>query len=90
MLWWFHSNENDRYLMDKGFFCARLYIAYGNIEQNNNDFEGVGTLKSTFESVNNESDEGGPKCKRIESTIINKVCSKADRVVTFEATTDEY
>ena len=56
-----------------------------------NDFEGVGTLKrkSTFESVN-ESDQGGPNCKRIESTLINKVCSKADHVVTSEATIDEY
>ena len=60
MLWWFHSNENDHYLMDKDFFCAHLYIAYGNIEQNDNNFKGIGTLKSTFESVN-ESDEGGPK-----------------------------
>ena len=67
-----------------------MYIAYGNIEQNNNDFEGVGMLKSTFESVN-ESDEGGPKRKRIESTaLINKACSKADHVVTSEATIDEY
>ena len=59
---------------------------------NDNDFEGVGMLKrkSTFESVKNESDEGGPKCNQIESTIINKVCSKADLVVTFEATIDEY
>ena len=58
---------------------------------NDNDFKGVGTLKrkSTFESVN-ESDEGGPKHKRIESTIINKACSKADHVVTSEATIDEY
>ena len=46
-------------------------------------------LRSTFENVN-ESDEGGPKCKRIESTVINKACSKADHVVTSEATIDEY
>ena len=38
----------------------------------------------------NESDEGGPKCKRIESTVINKGCSKADHVVTSEATIGEY
>ena len=65
MLWWLNSNENGCF---QRFFCAHLYIAYGNIEQNDNDFEGVGTLKSTFESVS-ESDEGGPKHKRIESTI---------------------
>ena len=45
--------------------------------------------KSTFAIVN-ESDEGGPKRKRMESIIINNRCSKADNVVTSEATTDEY
>ena len=54
---------------------------------NDNDFQTPGTLKrkSTFESVN-KSDEGGPKHKRIESTVINKGCSKANHVVMSEAT----
>ena len=42
---------------------------------NDNAFEGVAMLKrkSTFEIVNESDDnEGGPKRKQIESTIINK------------------
>ena len=79
----------NMYSIRKDATESALKFLFTNV--NNNDFQTPGTLKrkSTFESVN-KSDEGGPKCERIESTVINKGCSKADHVVTSEATIGEY
>ena len=80
----------NMYSIRKNATESALKFLFTNV--NDNDFETPGTLKrkSTFESVNNKSDESGPKRKRIEWTVINKACSKTDHVVTSEATIDEY
>ena len=53
----------NMYSIRKDATESALKFLFTNV--NNNDLETPGMLKrkSTFESVNNESDYGGPKCK---------------------------
>ena len=63
----------NMYSIRKDATESALKYLFTNV-MNDNDLETPSMLKRkfTFESVNNESDEGGPKCKQIELTIINR------------------
>ena len=57
---------------------SALQYLFTNVKDN--DFEGVGCLKrkSKFEIEEGPSKGVAGKCKRLESTVVNKGCSKAD------------
>ena len=69
---------------------SALRYLFTNVKDN--DFEGVGCLKRKpkFEIEEGPSEGVTSKCKRLESTVVNKGCSKVDSMVMSEATIDEY
>ena len=51
------------------------------------------SVKTILEFVNlftTMSSEDVEKCKRVETIVVNKKCSKVDNVVTAESTIDDY